>query len=218
MPGFDFNGQFFSPINNKFPKPRVLSSQAFIKLSDNRTGIGDLDIGEIDHFSSRKSFETFKRWKPFGYKTEKMLTDDKGWELNFNAGKVSWKLAYLISANERAMIGDNSHNRPTASNTYGSESSNGGIGTLYNKPKFSIYHTIKHYSGKEETFVYVDVEILNYEQEVSGDNGDIKETVQAFSPKRYISDDIESFAEFHSVRNTIYNILNIQNQNNRGVL
>ena len=177
----DFNEMF---MMNDLPKPRVLSSQVSVRLFIQNFGIQDgvyhsdptLQIGELDNFTVRKNFTVIKRWKPFGSKYEKILVEDNGWDINFTSSKVDWSLGYMFYENEKSLTGLGESNFNAAG--WNEED------WIYSQPIFAIEHSIEHYDGKVENYIYKDFQILSYDQNTPGDNGVLVESVSGFSPQR----------------------------------
>jgi hypothetical protein len=206
-----FDDVFSRQTNNAVPRPRVLSSKSFISIGTPATdGIPaeTLRLGEIDSFSVRKSMNVVKKWKPYGSKNDKILTEDTGWDINFLAGKVDFSVAYLFYLNEIVHRGFSQNTAPSQSEIAIS---------LYNKPLFEITHTIIHYDGTEETYVYGDVTLLNYDLNSGPDNSEIFESVSAFSPYRdfYSTNDPSENAQEYKITNAVVKILEILNNKNR---
>lgn len=212
---FDYQLDFMSgrQPDMSLPKPRVLSSSSTLKLLAPNFGNPqfiqedpEFEIGEIDSFTAYKQFRIIKRWKPFGSKYEKLLVEDTGWELSFTGGKVDWKLAYLFYLNELALRGLNNANTPSADNTLES------AGSLYNKPLFAIYHTIYHYDGTEETYIYKDITILEYGLETSPDNTEIPERMSAFSPYRVVGETTKEISDISKINDKMKKLISAVNQ------
>lgn len=177
--GLAANAGFAIALNqksNRLPKNRVLSSMVTLEL---RGANGNLvEIGEFDQFSFKKSFNVVKRWKPYGEKFERVLLEDGGWDLAFTCGKIDWRAAYIIYAQELALCGSNmTSNAITAGST---------VGSLYVPPTFEIFYSVKHYNGIIEAYRFIETNILEFATELSGDNTEIPETFSAFARRRIL--------------------------------
>ena len=102
--------------------------------------------------------------EPFGSKYEKVIKEDAGWDITWDGGKVGHELAQFFYINEQYSHGFGESNSPADDGA-----------SLYEKILFNIEHTIKHYNGNIERYVYRDVEILTFEQTISANNVEIKE-------------------------------------------
>lgn len=199
-------------INNKMPKPRVLSSSAELILVSSANQ-SEISIGEVDHFTFKKAFKQIKRWKPYGNKTEQILIEDQGWDIDFSGGKVDWNLAYLFYANEVALggnFGDVSTNpkNPTAED----------FGSLYNTPLFEILRTVKHYDGSIEQFRFKDVALLDYEEQGSENAAVISEKMSAWSPRRemvIVNGSATLNSDISKINNVVKTILDVLLTNGR---
>jgi hypothetical protein len=136
------------------------------------------------------------------------LIEDNGWDIQWSGGKVDWALAYMVFAQEQALAGNDDSNFPGGSNTFDDLSS------LYKAPVFEISSTIKHYDGSIENYIYRDVQILTFGQEVSGENGQITESITAFSTRRVIGPGLKD-DETSNINDSIANIISNMITSNR---
>lgn len=138
-------------------RSRVLGSSAavFLKADD-----GNLcPIGEVDKFTAKEVGE-LKKSRPLGKKQFASQYDHQGWELSFEGGKVDWKLAALIQAQNVQF-------------------QNGG-----RTPYFMVTQRVLFYDGSIEEYQYNDVTIHNYNFDEGGSGDELQEKFEAYSASR----------------------------------
>jgi hypothetical protein len=195
---------------NRTSKSRVLSSNANIKLMipayATANGGSEVEIGDIDNISFRKNLKIIKKFQPFGFKKEKILVEDCGWDISFSGGKTDISKALLFHMAELNLGGLDDNNIATKGNTLM------GLGGLYQSLLFSIHHEIEHYDGSREIFIFDDVQLLSFEQSIDGDMGQINESVTAFSPSRRI---VNGPADFSKITDRVTQIVKAISRYNR---
>lgn len=138
-------------------KSRVFGSSSKIYLQDETDTL--CPIGEIDKFSAKEAGE-LKKTRPLGKKEFASQWDAQGWELSFDGGKVDWRLASLIQAQNAQFLG-------------------GG-----RTPYFTVVQTVQFYDGQVEQYQYNDVTIHGYNFDDGGSGEEITEKFEGFASSR----------------------------------
>jgi len=140
------------------PKPRVLGSRATIK-------IGEIKIGEIEKFGA-KNLNELKKSQPLGDKTVTSQVIFKGWDLNFEGGKVDWDLAQMIHLQDKQI-------------TSGGRS-----------PLFEVTQEILYYNKTIECWTYPEVSIHGYEVNIPME--EITEKFDGFCGKPRVASSVDT--------------------------
>ena len=144
-------------------------------------------VGELDSFSATKR-DNIRTFRPCGETREIAQLEDRGWDLSFSGGKVDWNLARLLHKQELLF-----NSRKPSEGAIGAPSFLGiglpGMGTIDNKivhiePKFDVEHSIIHFNGSMESYIYEDVVLYNYSIDIGSDLEPIKETFKGHSPRK----------------------------------
>lgn len=120
-------------------KARISGNNAFIYVTD-ATGT-KIEIGEVDKFGAKKGDE-LKKSKPLGQKGITSWLEHGGWDLSFDGGKVDFKLAQMLHAQDEQIL-------------------KGG-----RSPYFKVLQRIEYMNGEIEEWEYPEVTIHGYELDV----------------------------------------------------
>lgn len=120
-------------------KARISGNNAFIYVTD--ASGAKIEIGEVDKFSAKKADE-LKKAKPLGQKGITSWVEHGGWELSFEGGKVDFKLAQMLHAQDEQIL-------------------KGG-----RSPYFKVKERIEYMNGDIEEWEYPEVSIHGYEIDV----------------------------------------------------
>lgn len=138
-------------------KARVLGSSA--KIYINKSDLTTCQVGEVDKFSAKGNSE-LKKSRPLGAKLYASQIDPQGWDLSFEGGKVDWKLAALLQAQDRQVYQDG------------------------RSPYFTVTQTIKFSDGTLEQFNYYDVTIHSPNVDIGGSGDEVSEKFEGFAAYR----------------------------------
>ena len=160
---------------NITPKRLVLSSECYISFISPKLGNADLDLVQIDSISKTKRFIEKRNFKPFGHEDNVVLIDDAGWDIRISAKKTDRNLNKFIYLQELYLRGYEgiSKIRPL----------------IEIKEKFLYNISQDGTVGIEEEYVYKDVSIVGFDEEIAGNAGEIRYNIQMFSPRRIISNE-----------------------------
>ena len=132
-------------------KPRLRGSHAVIKVSNQ-------EVGEVSKFSVKELGE-LKKSRAIGDPGVTANKTFEGYDLSFEGGKVDWKLAALLHAQDKEIYG---------------KVGQGSIAT-----PFEVTQTITYYGGATETFTYKDVVIYGYNLDIDA-NDEMMEKFEGF--------------------------------------
>lgn len=214
----DFAG--LQGVASKYGQKRLLSDRTriFVKSEGKIVRVGEFDTFSVTH---RDSVRTFK---PVGETREIAILQEAGYDLSFSGGKVDWNLARLLHKQELF------YNTRKPGEGKGIASTFGDFSVLpqndihykvsHVAPKFEVEHTIFHYNGSIETYIYEDVTLYGYQIDVNGDLEQIRESVKGHSPRKtrsgstFIVEEALNPGPFFVVENIISNLLET-NYNNK---
>jgi hypothetical protein len=166
-------GQGSSPDGPIIPKRVLLSSECYI-LFESPLDYQNLDLVQVDSITKTKRFIEKKNFKPFGHEDNIVLIDDAGWDIRVSARKTDANLSKFIYLQELYLRRNN------------------GISKM--KPMFEIREKFLygvHTQGKDirpditEIYVYKDVSIVGFDEEIAGNASEIRYNLQMFSPRRF---------------------------------
>jgi hypothetical protein len=169
---------FAKGIVKKPGQKRILSDRTTISVKSNGKVIR---IGDLDNFtvSSRDSIRVFR---PVGETREYAQYESRGYDISFSGGKVDWQLARLLHKQEFLF-----NNRKAGQQDIPIElflETNNLKDMRFINPVFEIEHTVNHYNGNIESWVYEEVTLYGYSLTVDGDLEQLKESAKGFSPTR----------------------------------
>lgn len=172
---------YANAIASKYGQKRILSDRVRIFVKSEGKHV---KVGEFDSFSVTDK-EAVRIFKPVGSTREISLITPGGHDLAFSGGKVDWTLARLM------------HRQELMTNAHKIEDVIAAPIVGYNifdltyiekavniAPKFEVEHTITHYNGNIESFIYEDTMLFGYSIEQSADLGVVTESVKGFSPRK----------------------------------
>lgn len=144
-------------------KPRVRGSHAKIFVTD--FDGKQIEIGEVNKFSVKELGE-LKKSRAIGEHEVTSTKTFEGYDLSFEGGKVDWKLAQLLHAQDAEIV----FNRRS--------------------PYFQVKQTIQYYGGSgntgySETYVYPAVTIYGYNMDIDA-NDEIMEKFEGFCGERRV--------------------------------
>lgn len=157
------------------PDKLILSSQVKLIL----TGIESepITVAQWDQMRKQKLFDEKKRFKPFGSMKSISLGTDNGWELTLSGQKTDGKLESLIYIYEKMLNGTGISSLPEIS-TFNSSNS------INTKPLFEVTEFVKESNGKYSIYIYKEVSIIGYDENIPSDNNPIEYSLTLFSPFR----------------------------------
>lgn len=185
------------------PKQQVLSSGVYFVFVDPVTK-EEISILEAESINKTKAFSERKNFKPFGYSSNILLVDDKGWEIRIIGKKTDAILSYLIYLQEKSLNGASNIAPNFNSNTNGAE-----IAGM--KPELQIKEIISYLPNSKgeptatEEYIYTDVTIFAYSESIEGDNNPISYDLSCYAANREL---ISVPFEVEKVDNIVTNIIN----------
>ena len=123
-------------------KPRVYGNNAKIYVADAKGN--EILVGEVDKFSA-KNLDELRKSQPLGDKNITSQTTFKGYDLDFEGGKVDAKLAALFHAQDQQIHA-------------------GG-----RSPYFIVREEVRHFDGTLEVWVYRNVTLHGYNHDAPSD-------------------------------------------------
>lgn len=124
-------------------KARVMGNNAYIYVMDNSGNA--VQVGEVDKFSA-KGLDELKKSQPLGDKNITSQTVFKGYDLDFEGGKVDANMAALF------------HNQDVQ------------IAAGGRSPYFKVKEEVKLFDGTIETWWYDDVTLHGYEKDAPSED------------------------------------------------
>ena len=140
-------------------KTRVLGKdvQVFLTSPDGLTSLPLLQ--EVDRFSAKNNDE-LKKSRPLGETTHASHTVHMGWDLEFEAGKNNWNLSCFFQAQDEQMR-------------------KGG-----RRPFARVVERVTHLDGSDETWVYEEVSLFGYNEDIGSQTDEIKEKFSGYAKRR----------------------------------
>jgi hypothetical protein len=157
------------------PKRLVLSSECYISFLEPGEKGNDLDLVQIDSISKTKRFIEKKNFKPYGHQDNIVLIDDAGWDIRISAKKTDRNLSKFIYLQELYLREFNNINKMKP--------------LIEIKEKFLYNISQDGLVGLEEEYIYKDVSIVGFDEEIAGNAGEIRYNIQMFSPRRTITNE-----------------------------
>jgi hypothetical protein len=185
------------------PKQQVLSSSVYFVFVD-PVSKEEVSIFEAESINKTKIFNERKSFKPFGYSSNILLVDDKGWEIRISGKKTDAILSYLIYLQEKSLNGASNIAPNFNANANGAE-----IAGM--KPELQIKEIISYLPNSKgeptatEEYIYTDVTLFAYSESIEGDNSPIGFDLSCYAANREL---ISIPFEVEKVGNIVTNIIN----------
>lgn len=186
------------------PKQLVLSSSVFFTFVD-PVSLEEIQLLQADSISKTKKFSERKNFKPFGHSTNVVLIDDNGWDIRITGKKTDSILSYLIYLQELSLNG-NSNISPTFNTSDNGAQVAGMKFELQIKEQINYLPNSKGVPSAIEEYLYTDVTIIGYEEQIEGNNGTVSFTLSCYAGNRIV---ITNPTELNSPLNDI--VTNIMN-------
>ncbi len=162
------------------PKKSILSSNVTLSFIDVENS-KEFYVAEFEELQKNKLFKEKKRFKPFGSMKSILLKEDAGWELTLTGEKTDGTLDRFIYIQEMYLRGKGVSSLPNIESTFNNEQ------IIASNLSFKVYEKARDNNKNLAVYVYGDVSIISYSENIPKDNEPVTYTLSLFAPYRSLT-------------------------------